>query len=102
MNQDDNGVKAKYGFWVILSGLAVLLITFLYSGWRWPDVKDASTALAAVTGTIGTLVGTYFGFHAGASGKDQAESARTVAEDKVEKLAGLLPRDDAIRVLGIK
>lgn len=76
------------GLLAVVVGLVVLLAAFLVAAFHYKTAGDVSTALAAVTGTIGTLVGAYFGVQAGSrSGEraaSQAENAR--AESEVARL----------------
>jgi hypothetical protein len=69
---------------VVVVGLGVLLTAFLLAVFHYPTSGDVSTALAALTGTIGTILGAYFGVQAGGRGAnkaaDQAEAARQDAE----------------------
>ena len=82
--------RIKYGFQIIR--LATILIAAIFwlvyvipivLGNQAPS--ELSTALTAVTGTIGTLVGFFFGHQAGASGKEKAETARADSEAQKEK-----------------
>ena len=62
--------KTWLGFWVVIAGLLVLLTAYGMAIWKYSSAADASTLLAAATGTIGAVVGAFFGIQAGASGKD--------------------------------
>ena len=41
--------------------------------------------MAAITGTVGTIVGAFFGVSVGSAGKEKAEEARDKAEDKKDE-----------------
>jgi hypothetical protein len=102
-----NGLPAetnnqRYGFWVIIAGFAVVVLVFLISAVLWrSDVKDVTAAVGAVTGTVGSLAGAYFGVHAGAAGKEKVEQQRDAAQAKVERLAALMDPPTAARALDI-
>jgi hypothetical protein len=86
---------------VVLAGLGVTLVAFALSVFVFDAAEDVSTALAPITGVIGTVVGAYFGVQVGASGKEDAEAARTNAENEAKKLAAVAPAAAAAYVLGI-
>jgi hypothetical protein len=75
-------LRARYGRDVVLAGLAVLLLALGVAVWRWKTAQDVSLVLSALTGTVGTIVGAFFGISAGAAGKEKAEEERAKAEDK--------------------
>ncbi len=60
-----------------------------------PAPSDLSTALTAVTGTIGTLVGFFFDHQAGALGKEKAETACADSEAQKDKALARLDPDTA-------
>jgi hypothetical protein len=91
---DDSG-KWKYGLAVVLAGLAVILIAFFLSLNEYDKAPDVSTALAPVTGVVGTLVGAYFGVQVGAAGKEKAEDARAKSEEEAKAALAALPPDQA-------
>jgi len=101
-----SGRGDTYGFLVVAIGLAVLLVMFLYAANRWDDAKDFVAAMGAVTGTVGTIIGAYFGVKVGERGKKEAEQARdeAVAEgrrthEKLSRLAAASPPEIASRIL---
>jgi phage tail tape-measure protein len=63
--------------------------------------QQVSTALAPITGVVGTIVGAYFGVQVGSSGQEQVESARAKAEDQAKALAAVAPSEAAVAVLGV-
>jgi hypothetical protein len=87
---DDAG-RWKYGLWVVFAGLAVILAAFGAALVAFSEAADVSTALAPVTGVVGTIVGAYFGVQAGAAGKEKAELAHHAL--------GALPEDQAEKVM---
>src|SRR5579864_1351499 len=71
----------KYAFWIVIAGLASVVLVFGASLWRYGGLpQDVVAVLGAVTAVIGTLVGTFFGVtsgvQAGSAGRAQAEAAR--------------------------
>jgi hypothetical protein len=94
-----DGLRSKYGFWVVVVGLAVVALVWTVAILNWKQASDVATAVGSVTGVVGTLVGAYFGVQVGAAGKEKAERDRDDAQDKVSKLAGALPPDVAERLL---
>ena len=90
------------GLVVVIAGFVVVVIVFLVSVNKWSESKDVTAAVGAVTGVVGTLAGAFFGVHAGAAGKERAEAQRDAAQDKVERLAALLPPNEAARALNVE
>lgn len=88
-------IKAKYGIVVVLAGLAVILVAFIVALARYDKAADVSTALAPVTGIVGTLVGAYFGVQVGSEGKARAEEARSRSEEQAKAALGALPPETA-------
>jgi uncharacterized membrane protein YbhN (UPF0104 family) len=95
---DDAG-RWKYGLWVVFAGLAVILVAFGGALVAFSEAADVSTALAPVTGVVGTIVGAYFGVQAGAAGKDKAEEERAQATELAHHALGALPEDKAEKVM---
>ncbi len=87
--------KWKYGLVVVLAGLVVILFAFVVALQEYQKAADVSTALAPVTGVVGTLVGAYFGVQVGAAGKDKAEAARTKSDNEAKAALAALPPDEA-------
>jgi len=89
MTSDQSTLQlAKYGVWVVLAGLAVILTAFAISVFVFePTAADVSTALAPVTGIVGTIVGAYFGVQVGSQGRQQAEATTAEAQRRVTRLA---------------
>jgi hypothetical protein len=84
-----------------MAGLAVTLAAFGIAVGVFTNAADVSTALAPITGVVGTIVGAYFGLQVGSSGKDAAEAARSKAEDQARALAVVAPADSGAQVLGL-
>jgi hypothetical protein len=92
-------MRVKYGFWLVLSGLVIMGIVFVVAILKWTAAADVAAAVGSLTGVVGTIVGAFFGVQAGASGKEKAEAARVIAENKAVHLAAELPPGAAQRVL---
>lgn len=78
------------GLLVTVAGLTVLLVAFLVAVYHYGKAGDVSTALAAITGTIGTVIGAYFGVQAGGAAGNkaaqQSDKARAESEASRQKL----------------
>jgi hypothetical protein len=98
---DPGALRAKYGVAVVLAGFLVVLLAFGGALLAFNAANDVSTALAPITGVIGTIVGAYFGVQVGASGKEESEAARSKAEDEAKALAAVAPTAQAVQVLGL-
>jgi hypothetical protein len=92
----------KYGFWVVVIGVAAIIAAFLVGLSQLTSSGDVATVASALFAAIGTLAGAYFGFHAGSAGKAGAEQAWQAAENarqvetlKVQRLAVLAAKNDA-------
>ncbi len=66
----------RYGLVAVIVAVIVILVAFVFASLRYDAADDVSTALAAVTGTLGTLLGAYLGVQTGAAGKESTEAAR--------------------------
>lgn len=82
-------LRLKYGFSLVR--ISIFLVTGIFVAvyalhmLRFGDPpEDLSTALASATGVIGTLVGTFFGHHLGAAGKERAERRADEARRETE------------------
>lgn len=85
--------KVRFGFYAVLAGLATLTAMFIAVVVMFETATDVSTALGAVAGTVGTLVGAFFGIQVGTAGKEKAE-------DDAKKLAAIASPELAARALG--
>jgi hypothetical protein len=86
------------GLVVVATGvIAVTIITSASLGSVAAEER-ATVATAAFT-VLGTIVGAYFGVRVGARGKDEAVSARDVANAKVERLAAHVDTQKADEVI---
>jgi hypothetical protein len=96
----DDSAKWRYGVVVVLAGLFVILVAFVVAVGQYDKASDVSTALAPITGVVGTIVGAYFGVQVGAAGKDKADAARDKSEAHTRKaLLALAPDSPEAREL---
>lgn len=85
-----DSIRLKYGFWIIMSGLIIVMIAFLVATFRWQNAEDVTATVGIITSFIGTLVGAYLGIKIGSEGKDKEVAERKKAEKKAFNLAGRL------------
>jgi hypothetical protein len=72
--------RIKYGFVVVLVGLAAVVFIYTVAIWHWTAASDVTAAVGSAGGVIGTIVGAFFGLQLGAAGKEKAEEQRDRAE----------------------
>ncbi len=77
--------QPAYAMWVVLGGLAAIVVVSAFAILHYASASDAVTALAPVTGIISALVGAYFGLRGASLGQQKANEG-------VEALARLVPR----------
>jgi hypothetical protein len=92
-------LRIKYGFLVVVIGLAVVTAIGVAAIAKWSAAADVTAVVGSVTGVVGTIVGAFFGVQVGSTGKEKAEAQRNVAEDKALQLASALPPNIAASVL---
>lgn len=97
--------RAMYGFWLVLAGLAVVLVVYYFAMEKVSTAADVGTVLSPVTAVIGAIVGAFFGIQVGSSGKakaerdkDKAERERNDAVALERRFAALLQPDQAAHV----
>jgi hypothetical protein len=79
-NAGTEGVKAKYGYHIIIAGLALVsvlyIVTILIFAILTPEnlANNVVASMGAITGVIGSLVAAYFGLQAGAAGKEASDA----------------------------
>ena len=79
-------ISAAGAILVVALGLVFVFIISLVSLGTMPDGQKATVVTSAFT-VLGTVVGTYFGVHAGSAGKERVEAARDLEAFKVQELA---------------
>ncbi|MFD0658262.1 hypothetical protein [Thermocatellispora tengchongensis] len=86
----------RYGFFVVLMGLAAILIGFVVVTMRG---GDASGPFAGLVGVSGAIIGAYFGVQVGQSGKDRVEAELRRTNDMAIRLAAKVHAHDADAVI---
>jgi hypothetical protein len=88
-------LRLRYGFWIIITGFALLFLVTLLSTFRWAEVTSVATVVGAVATLVGTLVGAFIGVQVGAAGKEKADAARERSEEGIKAALSMLPPEDA-------
>ena len=99
-----NGSEAerwKYGLGAVLGGFAVLLVCYLAAIMKFDAPGDAATAMAAVTGAIGTMAGAYFGVQVGSAGRQEAENRADVNAERAVRFAAIADPARAMMLLNL-
>src|SRR5919199_5010827 len=84
-------LRLKYGFWIILTGFALVAFITLLATFRWEEVTSVATVVGAVASLVGTVVGAFFGVQVGAVGKERADAARERSEEGIKAALSMLP-----------
>jgi type IV secretory pathway TrbF-like protein len=92
-----DAARWRFGFYVVLAGLLVVLIGFVVAVFQSGEV---ATLFAGVCGVVGTIIGAYFGIQAGQAGKDRAEAELRRVNDMAIRMAGYADPALIDRVLG--
>ena len=88
-------LRLRYGFWIIISGFALVFLITLISSFRWAEVTSVATVVGAVASLVGTVVGAFFGVQVGGAGKERAEAARERSEEVTRTALSMLPPESA-------
>ena len=88
-------LRLRYGFWIILTGFALVAFITLLATFRWTEVTSVATVVGAVASLVGTVVGAFFGVQVGAVGKERAEAALERSEDAMKAALSMLPPEAA-------
>jgi hypothetical protein len=88
-------LRLRYGFWIILSGFALVAFITLLATFRWAEVTSVATVVGAVASLVGTVVGAFFGVQVGAVGRDRAEASRERSEELARAALSMLPPESA-------
>src|SRR3712207_3858208 len=91
-------LRLRYGFWIIISGFALVFLITLISTFRWAEVTSVATVVGAVASLVGTVVGAFFGVQVGAVGKEKAEAERERSEEGIKAALSMLPPESAERL----
>ena len=95
MSEDIDRLRLRYGFWIIITGFALVFVITLISTFRWGEVTSVATVVGAVASLVGTVVGAFFGVQVGAVGKERAEAALERSEDAMKAALSMLPPEAA-------
>jgi vacuolar-type H+-ATPase subunit I/STV1 len=87
----DDLAKIKYGFWVVLAGLLVVLLVYAVAVMNWKAASDVAAVVSSASAVVGTIVGAFFGVQVGSAGKEKAEEQRDKAQAQAQELAAALP-----------
>jgi hypothetical protein len=88
-------LRLRYGFWIIITGFALVALITIISTFRWTEVTSVATVVGAVASLVGTVVGAFFGVQVGAVGKERAEDARERSEEIAKAALSMLPPEAA-------
>ncbi|WP_326641895.1 hypothetical protein OG884_03060 [Streptosporangium sp. NBC_01755] len=103
MMSEDEAVAAqaeaarwRYGFYVVIVGLVVILIGFAVITLRG---GDTTAPFAGLVGVSGAIIGAYFGVQVGQSGKDRVEAELRRTNEIAIRLAAKVHAHDADSVI---
>lgn len=94
---ESDAARWRYGFYVVLAGLGVILAGFAVAVLR---TGDAGTLFAGLSGVVGTMIGAYFGVQAGQSGKDRAEAELRRVNDRATRMAAYVGPQNIDQIMG--
>ncbi|WP_440064141.1 hypothetical protein [Streptosporangium sp. OZ121] len=86
----------RYGFYVVVMGLVVILIGFVVIALR---EGDTAAPFAGLVGVSGAIIGAYFGVQVGQSGKDRVEAELRRTNEMAIRLAAKIHAHDADAVI---
>jgi hypothetical protein len=95
MAEEVDRLRLRYGFWIILTGFALVAFITLVATFRWAEVTSVATVVGAVASLVGTVVGAFFGVQVGAVGKERAEASRERSDELARAALSLLPPETA-------
>jgi hypothetical protein len=93
--EDVDRLRLRYGFWIFITGFALVFLITLISTFRWAEVTSVATVVGAVASLVGTVVGAFFGVQVGAVGKERADAARERSEEGIKAALSMLPPESA-------
>jgi len=94
-SEDIDRLRLRYGFWIIITGFALVFFITLIATFRWAEVTSVATVVGAVASLVGTVVGAFFGVQVGAVGKERADAARERSEQGIKTALSMLPPEAA-------
>jgi hypothetical protein len=99
-SEDIDRLRLRYGFWIIITGFALVFLITLIATFRWVEVTSVATVVGAVASLVGTVVGAFFGVQVGAVGKERAEAERERSEWGIKAALSMLPPEAAEELRG--
>jgi hypothetical protein len=93
--EDIDRLRLRYGFWIIITGFALVFLITLIATFTWAAVTSVATVVGAVSSLVGTVVGAFFGVQVGAVGKERAEAARERSEEGLKAALSMLSPEAA-------
>jgi membrane associated rhomboid family serine protease len=97
-SEDIDRLRLGYGFWIIITGFALVSLITLIATFRWAEVTSVATVVGAVASLVGTVVGAFFGVQVGAVGKERAEAERERSEQGIKAALSMLPPESAAQL----
>ena len=94
-SEEIDRLRLRYGFWIIISGFALVFFITLIATFRWAEVTSVATVVGAVASLVGTVVGAFLGVQVGAVGKERAEAARERSEEGIKVALSMLAPEAA-------
>ena len=94
-SEEIDRLRLRYGFWIIITGFALVFLITLIATFRWVEVTSVATVVGAMASLVGTVVGAFFGVQVGAVGKERAEAERERSEQGIKAALSMLPLDAA-------
>lgn len=94
-SEEIDRLRLRYGFWIIITGFALVFVITLISTFRWAEVTSVATVVGAVASLVGTVVGAFFGVQVGAVGKERSDAARERSEEGIKAALSMLPPEAA-------
>jgi hypothetical protein len=88
-------LRLRYGFWIIITGFALVAFITMISIFRWAEVTSVVTVVGAVASLVGTVVGAFFSVQVGGVGKERAEAAHGRSEEVTRTALSMLPPEAA-------
>src|SRR5215211_1799383 len=80
-SEEIDRLRLRYGFWIIITGFALVFLITIISTFRRTEVTSVATVVGAVASLVGTVVGAFFGIQVGSAGKERAQTARERSDD---------------------
>ena len=97
-SEEVDRLRLRYGFWIIVTGFALVAFITMVATFRWAEVTSVATVVGSVASLVGTVVGAFFGVQVGAVGKERADAARERSEEGLKAALSMLPPEAAERL----